>query len=388
MTIRASLIDGDQFVTAAPFERENSPSREFLRASGLLAQYDLVETLVRYYQMEDAPRFQFNPEHVLELHRRAYFGLTSEPGKYRSVAVQVGGHSPPPAADITDEVEALCEHVNAQITVEEALPVAAYVLWRLNWIHPFKDGNGTTARAAAYLILSIGLKLDLPGTPTIPEQIRNNRQEYYSALAHADATYQRGAPDLEPLTLMLHRMLYVQLSGMAALSGFEQEKLDRILELRVRRSPPDVRIRLFGGTDVRMRLWTYGDHITVHIGPEADMSSAEQRNRNSGDAFPKLFSTSDELIPQVVVNADDPVILKNRTFDTSESPVLMLHRNASAVLSQPTVEWQEGTDSKSWSVQGSLYVFRLGHEVSGDRLADTLEPLLVRQIAEALRDAA
>jgi hypothetical protein len=28
--------------------------------------------------------------------------------------------------------------------------LAAYGLWRLNWIHPFVEGNGRTARAVCY----------------------------------------------------------------------------------------------------------------------------------------------------------------------------------------------------------------------------------------------
>lgn len=35
--------------------------------------------------------------------------------------------------------------------------LGAYVLWKLNWIHPFADGNGRTARAVAYVVMSIKL---------------------------------------------------------------------------------------------------------------------------------------------------------------------------------------------------------------------------------------
>ncbi len=31
--------------------------------------------------------------------------------------------------------------------------LAAYALWRLNWIHPFIEGNGRTARAACYYLI-------------------------------------------------------------------------------------------------------------------------------------------------------------------------------------------------------------------------------------------
>ena len=35
---------------------------------------------------------------------------------------------------------------------------AAYTLWRLNWIHPFDDGNERTARVLALIINFAGLR--------------------------------------------------------------------------------------------------------------------------------------------------------------------------------------------------------------------------------------
>jgi hypothetical protein len=32
-----------------------------------------------------------------------------------------------------------------------AIHLAAYLMWRLNWIHPFADGNGRTARMTSYV---------------------------------------------------------------------------------------------------------------------------------------------------------------------------------------------------------------------------------------------
>ncbi len=55
-------------------------------------------------------------------------------------------------------------------------------MWRLNWIHPFTDGNGRTSRAVSYLVLCIRLQMLLPGKLTIPEQIEQNRTPYYKAL--------------------------------------------------------------------------------------------------------------------------------------------------------------------------------------------------------------
>ena len=52
--------------------------------------------------------------------------------------------------------------------------LAAYGLWRLNRIHPFVEGNGGTARAACYYLLSVHEGRLLPGKKILPERIREN----------------------------------------------------------------------------------------------------------------------------------------------------------------------------------------------------------------------
>ena len=93
--------------------------------------------------------------------------------------------------------------------------LAAYVLWRLNWIHPFADGNGRTARAVSYVVMSIKLDSLLPGAPTIPEQIAGNKKPYYDALEAADQRLTDGAMDVSALEDMLNGMLAKQLVSAA-----------------------------------------------------------------------------------------------------------------------------------------------------------------------------
>jgi Fic family protein len=106
----------------------------------------------------------------------------------------------------------MCEYVNQHWSDKSALHLAAYMLWKLNWIHPFADGNGRTARAISYIVLSIRLHSLLPGTNTIPDQIAADKTPYYDALELADKAWKAtGAVDVSALETMLSQMLARQL---------------------------------------------------------------------------------------------------------------------------------------------------------------------------------
>lgn len=73
--------------------------------------------------------------------------------------------------------------------------VAAYGLWRLNWIHPFVEGNGRTARAICYYLLCVRNGSLLPGRKLLPERIKENRKGYEHALHAADDAWENGHLD-------------------------------------------------------------------------------------------------------------------------------------------------------------------------------------------------
>jgi Fic family protein len=84
-------------------------------------------------------------------------------------------------------------------------------MWRLNWIHPFTDGNGRTSRAASYIILCLKLGYRIPGKNTIPDQIAANKTPYYKALEAADNAWEQGRIDLSEMKELLDAMLAKQL---------------------------------------------------------------------------------------------------------------------------------------------------------------------------------
>ena len=105
----------------------------------------------------------------------------------------------------------MCEYVNDNWAAKSAAHLAAYVLWKMNSIHPFADGNGRTARAVSYVVFSVKLDSLLPGTPTIPEQIADDKQPYYKALELADIAWASDRIDVSALETLLSNMLAVQL---------------------------------------------------------------------------------------------------------------------------------------------------------------------------------
>ncbi len=117
----------------------------------------------------------------------------------------------------------MCEYVNDNLHVQTAFHLAAYVMWRHNWIHPFADGNGRTSRVLSYVVLSIVTGYVLPGVPTIPEQIQKDRKAYFAALEDADEAWRNGEQlNLDVMEELLMNMLAKQLlSVISSASGKE-----------------------------------------------------------------------------------------------------------------------------------------------------------------------
>jgi Fic family protein len=90
-----------------------------------------------------------------------------------------------------------------------------HALWRVNWIHPFKNGNGRTARSFSYACLCARLGVILPGTATVIDQIMTTRAEYEAALRVADAAASKDpmARDLAAMRGYLYGLLQIQISS-------------------------------------------------------------------------------------------------------------------------------------------------------------------------------
>jgi Fic family protein len=181
-----------------------------------LHQFTLALDIIRSFVKDKERPFKLRAGPILQLHQAALDGLHRLAGTFRNTTVTIQGsrHQPPEPAFVADEVQALCEYINDNWH-KSAVHLAAFVLWKMNWIHPFADGNGRTARAVSYVVLSIKLDSVLPGTPTIPEQIASDKEPYYKALEEADKAWASGNVDVSVLEELLGGMLAQQLLNAA-----------------------------------------------------------------------------------------------------------------------------------------------------------------------------
>jgi Fic family protein len=111
--------------------------------------------------------------------------------------------------DLVDEFLSVI-HENWTINTDPTV-LPAYALGRLNWIHPFTEGNGRTARAACYLLICLRQRKLLPGRKIVPERIRENREPYYAALREADRYWAEGHFNVDALAAYLADLLTEQL---------------------------------------------------------------------------------------------------------------------------------------------------------------------------------
>jgi fido (protein-threonine AMPylation protein) len=136
-------------------------------------------------------------------------------GEYRPCPVTLGAdHDPPPPHAVPAQMDQFINLVNWKWEGSDPVTLAAFVLWRLNHIHPFINGNGRTARAAAYFVLCLKLGGNLAGTKTLPELICENREECVAALQAADKSYISDPKlNLSALTALLNRLISEQLNS-------------------------------------------------------------------------------------------------------------------------------------------------------------------------------
>lgn len=180
-------------------------------------QYDFLRSIVETALAVERPILS---QHILKaLNFQAITCLHTNAGEYRPCPVTVGHYEPPAHYRVQALMDDFVNFVNRRWESADPVVLSTFVLWRLNHIHPFINGNGRTARAAAYFILCVSAGAWLPGETILPELLRQNRPEYVAALQAADVTAQAGNLDLSELHALIARLLDQQLAPAAAAGG-------------------------------------------------------------------------------------------------------------------------------------------------------------------------
>ena len=182
-------------------------------ARNTLLQFDLAKEMVESSLGEGAVPLIIRPGHILRLHHCALNGIDAFAGTFRNGPVEIGKskHTPPEAFSVSEHIHEMCNYIENN-NEKSPITLAAYAMWRLNWIHPFKDGNGRTSRIFSYMVLCNSMRCWLPGTKTRPELITENREPYYQALEQVDEMLRKkNEIVLQPMEKCLEALLSRQL---------------------------------------------------------------------------------------------------------------------------------------------------------------------------------
>ena len=192
--------------------READDPQLFARTQeqNLLRQYDLLTNCVDIALRKGIEAFD---KYMLwSLNAAAVANIAQFGGRFREQPIYVGNHIPPHFKEVPNLMDQFISVIHEIWTIETHPTVLpAYALWRLNWIHPFIEGNGRTARAACYLLICLRQGILLPGKKIVPERIRDNREPYYAALQTADRHWENGEFNVDDLADYLGVLLADQL---------------------------------------------------------------------------------------------------------------------------------------------------------------------------------
>jgi len=102
-------------------------------------------------------RTKFNISYILKIHKLSLGHLYSFAGKYRDVNISKGGFAFPASRFLTEtmkefEIDVLSKLPNKYNNKEDLIKDISQVHAELLFIHPFREGNGRTARILANLM--------------------------------------------------------------------------------------------------------------------------------------------------------------------------------------------------------------------------------------------
>lgn len=193
-------------------ETEAHPEYQALEIANVNRQVDFMRSMVVASINLGRP---FLSQHLIKaLNYHAITCLHISAGEYRPCGVTVGSYTPPDHYRVPALMDDFINTVNLNWNSADPVYLATFVLWRMNHIHPFINGNGRTARAACFFVLCVRSGGWLAGAPILPELLqRGYRDQYVEALQKADASLIAGQLDLSALHKLVSELLDEQLKN-------------------------------------------------------------------------------------------------------------------------------------------------------------------------------
>lgn len=180
-----------------------------VQEQNLIRQYDLLTNCIEIGLKQGPTAID---KYILwALNHIAVANISQFGGRFREEPIYVGNHVPPHFRDVPELMDRFISTIHENWFNWTATELAAYGLWRLNWVHPFIEGNGRTARAICYYLLCVKSGTLLTGRKIVPERIRNDRDGYVAGLQTADRAWNEGNLDFSVLEAYLARLLEAQL---------------------------------------------------------------------------------------------------------------------------------------------------------------------------------
>jgi Fic family protein len=190
-------------------EQEDQELYDRVQEQNLNRQYELLTNCIEIGLMRGP--ISFDKYLLWALNHVAVANISQFGGRFRREPIYVGNHRPPHFKEVDEWMDRFISTIQENWYIWTPTESAAYALWRLNWIHPFIEGNGRTARAACYFLLCVRSGALLRGRKIVPERIRENRDEYEVALEAADQAWDEGHLDFTRMEAYLADLLQAQL---------------------------------------------------------------------------------------------------------------------------------------------------------------------------------
>ena len=138
-------------------------------------------------------------------------GLKAGVRRTTHVEITNSDHKPPPPEEVSGHMVDFVKTLNDMWKAGDSeIRIGAYAMWRLNWIHPFSNGNGRTSRLFSYFLMCMKTGYPFPGredNAILDALAERDRRTYEDGLA----AYDKGKS--KPLEDLISQLLIEQLKN-------------------------------------------------------------------------------------------------------------------------------------------------------------------------------